>query len=153
MKNIYLAGPLFSDAERAFNQDLARMLRGAGYSVYLPQEHEQQLTPGYAARIFAEDVRRLNEADAIVAVLDGHDVDSGTAWECGYAYAGWSIPVFGFRTDFRTFGPEEKVNLMVQECCEGIYDTLANLLQAMEEYSSARESVAVDGFGSSLPTA
>ena len=38
---IYLAGPLFSTAERNFNNDLTSMLRDKGYKVWLPQEFEQ----------------------------------------------------------------------------------------------------------------
>ena len=46
-------------------------------------------------------------------MLDGVDVDSGTAWEIGYAYAKGK-PVFGLRTDFRTLGIEGTVNLMIE---------------------------------------
>jgi nucleoside 2-deoxyribosyltransferase len=34
---IYLAGPLFSHAERRFNAHLAGRLEAAGFSVFLPQ--------------------------------------------------------------------------------------------------------------------
>jgi nucleoside 2-deoxyribosyltransferase len=37
----------------------------------------------------------------MVAILDGSQVDDGTAWEIGYAYAR-GLPVWGLRTDFRT---------------------------------------------------
>ena len=37
-KHIYLAAPLFSDAERAFNLVLRDLLTSQGYPVYLPQE-------------------------------------------------------------------------------------------------------------------
>ena len=37
---IYLAGPLFSSAEREWNQRLAALLRGFGHEVFLPQEKE-----------------------------------------------------------------------------------------------------------------
>ena len=46
-------------------------------------------------------------------VLDGVDVDSGTAWEIGYAHA-LDKPVYGLRTDFRTLGIEGTVNLMIE---------------------------------------
>jgi nucleoside 2-deoxyribosyltransferase len=54
----------------------------------------------------------LNSSDIVVAVLDGVDVDSGTAWEIGYAYAKGK-PVIGLRTDFRTLS-DGVVNLMVE---------------------------------------
>jgi nucleoside 2-deoxyribosyltransferase len=93
---LYLAGPLFSASERAWNEELARALRDAGHEVYLPQEQE----PGTdAAGIFATDVGGIDSADALVAIIDGSDPDSGTAWEVGYAYG--KKPVILVRTDFR----------------------------------------------------
>jgi nucleoside 2-deoxyribosyltransferase len=93
---IYFAGPLFSAAERAWNDELARALRDAGHDVFLPQDQEPGLdAPG----IFANDVGGIDAADALVAIVDGVDPDSGTAWEVGYAYG--TKPVILVRTDFR----------------------------------------------------
>jgi nucleoside 2-deoxyribosyltransferase len=94
---IYLAGPLFNIAERNFNQELTRLLRDKGHQVWLPQEFEQRtLTPG---EIFAKDVEGIDWADVVLANMDGPDPDSGTCWECGYAFR--KKPVVLFRTDFR----------------------------------------------------
>jgi nucleoside 2-deoxyribosyltransferase len=94
---IYLAGPLFSTAERNFNSELAKLLRVKGHQVWLPQEVEQRtMTP---KQIFAKDVEGIDWADVVVANMDGPDPDSGTCWECGYAYR--KKPVVVFRTDFR----------------------------------------------------
>jgi nucleoside 2-deoxyribosyltransferase len=94
---IYLAGPLFSIAERTFNDELARLLRDKGHEVWLPQEFEQRtMTP---SQIFAKDVEGIDWADVVVANMDGPDPDSGTCWECGYAYR--KKPVILFRTDYR----------------------------------------------------
>ena len=94
---IYLAGPLFSTAERNFNNDLTSMLRDKGYEVWLPQEFEQMtMTP---KQIFVKDVEGIDWADVVVANMDGSDPDSGTCWECGYSYR--KKPVILFRTDFR----------------------------------------------------
>jgi len=94
---IYLAGPLFNAAERSFNNKLARLLRDKGHEVWLPQEFEQLTMT--SKQIFAKDVEGIDWAEAIVANMDGADPDSGTCWECGYAYG--KIPVVLFRTDFR----------------------------------------------------
>jgi nucleoside 2-deoxyribosyltransferase len=80
---IYLAGPLFNTAERHFNSELTKLLREKGHEVWLPQEFEQS----------------IDWADVVVANMDGPDPDSGTCWECGYAYR--KKPVIVFRTDFR----------------------------------------------------
>ena len=94
---IYLAGPLFSTAERDFNARLAQLLREKKHEVFLPQESEQgSMTP---KQIFDEDVRGVDWAEVVVANMDGPDPDSGTCWECGYAYGKKHIVVF--RTDFR----------------------------------------------------
>lgn len=101
---LYFAGPLFTAAERAWNAELATALRANGHEVLLPQENG----PGKdAPGIFATDVAGLDWADAVVAVMDGPDPDSGTAWEVGYAYRKMAIVLL--RTDFRveagTAGP------------------------------------------------
>jgi nucleoside 2-deoxyribosyltransferase len=93
---LYFAGPLFSAAERAWNAEIVAELRAAGHEVFLPQEQE----PGRdAAGIFATDVGGIDWAAALVAIMDGPDPDSGTAWECGYAYG--KKPVILVRTDIR----------------------------------------------------
>jgi|ERR1700722_1351474 len=58
--------------------------------------------------------RLLGRADAVLAVLDGSDVDSGTAAEIGFATA-QQIPVVGFRSDRRQTGENDgcPVNLQV----------------------------------------
>jgi len=38
MVTIYIAGALFSQAEREFNKKLQHMISEAGFSVFLPQE-------------------------------------------------------------------------------------------------------------------
>jgi nucleoside 2-deoxyribosyltransferase len=94
---VYFAAPLFSAAERAWNDELAAALRDGGHEVFLPQEQE----PGMdAAGIFATDVHGIDWADALVAIMDGSDPDSGTAWECGYAYG--KKPIVLIRTDIRS---------------------------------------------------
>ena len=62
------------------------------------------------------DVAALDWADMVVACMDGPDPDSGTAWECGYAYAKGK-PIVCFRTDFRISGDTKGApyNLMLTE--------------------------------------
>jgi nucleoside 2-deoxyribosyltransferase len=94
---LYFAGPLFTTAERAWNAEVTSALRAAGHDVFLPQEQE----PGKdGPGIFATDVGGIDWADGLVAIMDGPDPDSGTAWEVGYAY-GTRKPVVLVRTDLR----------------------------------------------------
>jgi len=97
---IYLAGPLFSSAEREWNQRLAGLLRQFGHEVFLPQEEEPRELSARA--IFETDRQGIDDADVVVAVMDGPDPDAGTAWECGYAYG--KKPIVLIRTDFRRLG-------------------------------------------------
>ncbi len=93
---LYFAGPLFTAAERDWNVALAGALRDAGHEVFLPQEQE----PGKdAPGIFSTDVGGIDWADALVAIMDGADPDSGTCWEVGYAYR--KKPIVLVRTDLR----------------------------------------------------
>jgi len=57
----------------------------------------------------------IRSAAGVLAILDGDDVDSGTAAEIGYA-AALSRPVVGLRSDLRISGDNEAtlVNLQVE---------------------------------------
>src|SRR6478609_11288200 len=98
---IYLAGPLFTTAEREFNTQLAVRLRSLGHELFVPQENPESERTGKA--IFLKDLAGLDWADGVVAIMDGADPDSGTCWECGYAYA-TKKPVVLFRSDIRRAG-------------------------------------------------
>lgn len=94
---LYFSGPLFSTPERAWNSEVTAALRAAGHDVFLPQEKGPDKD---GPSIFAIDVGRIDWADGLVAIMDGPDPDSGTAWEVGYAF-GTKKPVILVRTDFR----------------------------------------------------
>ncbi len=136
---IYLAGPLFTDAERDFNVVLAAALERDGHTVFLPQRDSPQsdTNAGHTARTFACDVRGLSEADAVVAVCDGIPMDDGTAWEVGYAYAR-GIPIVGLRTDSRIVGPDERVNLMIQESVTTLVGATADVVAAVRGLKRVR---------------
>lgn len=97
---IYLAAPLFTSAERGWNKQLEQLLIQTGHEVFLPQDKE--FTVRTAKAIAETDRAGLDWADVVVAVMDGPDPDSGTSWECGYAYG--KKPVLLLRTDFRSSG-------------------------------------------------
>lgn len=97
---IYLAAALFTSAERAWNKELELLLLRAGHEVFLPQEKESSKRTAEA--LFDGDRAGLDWADVIVAIMDGPDPDSGTSWECGYAYG--KKPIVLVRTDFRSSG-------------------------------------------------
>ena len=129
---LYLAAPLFSEAEHAFNLALAEALSAAGHDVYLPQRDTPRVDG--AARttaVFRANLAALSNADAVVAVCEGPQVDDGTAWEVGYAY-GRNIPVYGLRTDVR-IGPQldERINLMILESLNELSPSIPQLIHTL----------------------
>ncbi|MEJ0077191.1 MAG: nucleoside 2-deoxyribosyltransferase [Alphaproteobacteria bacterium] len=96
------------------------MLRERGHEVWLPQEFEQRSMT--ARQIFLKDVEGVDWAEAVVANMDGPDPDSGTCWECGYAYG--KKPVIVYRTDFREADEPDKApfNLMLTESAAAAVD-------------------------------
>lgn len=103
---VYLAGPLFSEAERGFLDACARTLRAAGFDCFVPHEHEAAALT--ARGVFELDCRKgLATANALVAWLDGPMVDDGTACEIGLFRglmeegAAWRKGILGLATDLR----------------------------------------------------
>ena len=86
---IYLAGPLFSDAERNVLDTVAARLRAEGFDVFVPHEQfaEQKFmrSDGDAAAdaVYAVDLAGVMGANAVLAWLDGTQADDGTAVEIG----------------------------------------------------------------------
>jgi nucleoside 2-deoxyribosyltransferase len=131
---IYMAGPLgFSEAGRHFYHTvLVPFVRGLGYEVLDPWtltdarkiEAVQAMPEGPERRqawrdlnqeIGATNVAAIDAAHGVVAVLDGVDVDSGTAAEIGYAFSRGKL-IVGYRGDFRLSADNEGsiVNLQVE---------------------------------------
>jgi nucleoside 2-deoxyribosyltransferase len=134
MRTVYLAAPLFSEAELDFNRMLRDQIKMSGFNVFLPQEDSNNVKDrdDRQSIIFSKNEAAIEKSDIIVAVVDGADVDSGTAWEIGYAYARGK-PILGLRTDFRTLGIEGTVNLMIERSvvlCMSIRELL-NRLKSM----------------------
>jgi nucleoside 2-deoxyribosyltransferase len=129
---LYLAAPLFTEAERAFNLVLAQALEAEGHQVYLPQRdtHSTQ-APDRTTTMFYANLAALRKADAVVAVCDGSQVDDGTAWEIGYAY-GKNIQILGLRTDTRIVQrADEPINLMILESLSELLPTIEQLVHAI----------------------
>jgi nucleoside 2-deoxyribosyltransferase len=132
---VYLAAPLFSDAERTYNLVLRDLLAADGYQVYLPQETGEGVEgAGRDGAIFESHISALDAAGCVVAVCDGADTDSGTAWEIGYAVAK-GIPVIALSTDRRRPEAGRRVNLMIQESAE-VVGTMEGVLTALRSIRS-----------------
>ena len=123
--DVYLAGPLFTPYQRSFLDDLASRLRANGLEVFVPHENllEGPLSPGL---VFDTDIEGLRSAAIVLAVLDGAEIDDGTACEIGIfsellRTGGRRGGIVGLVTDIRALrgaqdGPQ--LNLFVRGCIE-----------------------------------
>ena len=113
--NIYFAAPLFTMAEREFNKKLANAIeeKDKEINIFLPQEHSvfDEYGEFLSKETFDSDLKAIDDCDLVLAILDGSDADSGTCYECGYAYNRKKI--LGIRTDFRS-GEEDGLNVMLR---------------------------------------
>ena len=145
-KLVYVAGPLFSEAERTFLEKIVNKLAEVSgldpvADFFLPHRDGGELGKGpMRADIFDLDTVNLNSAKVIVALLDGQDVDSGTCIELGYAYA-HGKKVFGILTDFRAYCTDDqephRPNLMVWGTCEKgktLFHQIEPLAHAFKDY-------------------
>lgn len=136
---IYLAGPLFSEAERSFNLRTAQSLEQAGHKVYLPQRDSHKAAGGdRTGGLFRQNVAALKQANVVVAICDGAQVDDGTAWEIGFAY-GNGIHVYGLRTDTRIVQQaDEPINLMILKSVQALTSSAEDLLTRLNSEASTR---------------
>ena len=97
MKKVYLAAPFFNELELKNMWYVADLLQKSNYDVYIPQKLKienawNMSNKEWAKAVFEEDIKALDMADNVVLMNYGINMDSGTAWEGGYAFAK-SIPV------------------------------------------------------------
>jgi nucleoside 2-deoxyribosyltransferase len=147
-KRIYLAGPLFSEAERAWARDIKRKIEEAAKNKnaevkviwpyeLTPEKRIKKLKNKAKLEIFKKCASHLKDSDILVAVLDGTQVDDGTAWEIGYFYKNKKpkSKIYGIRTDFRKAGETRysKVNSMIEVSCDEIVDTPRKLIERIKK--------------------
>lgn len=109
-KMVYIAGPLFSQAELAFNENVDRRLRDWGYDTFLPQRDGNKLSDLLAGgrsredavkTIFDLDVKQIEKSDILLLIMDGRVPDEGACVELGIAYA-LNKECIGLKTDSRS---------------------------------------------------
>ena len=88
---IYLASPFFNDKELDYYKKVLNILEKKNLTVYAPLKNEisreNKTKEQWAKLTFSKDVEEINKADAVVMLFYGLYSDSGTSWECGYAFA------------------------------------------------------------------
>ena len=80
---VYVAGPLFSEAERAWLDALAARLRAEGFDCFVPHEKFAELANVTLEEVYRIDSDGVRSANALVAWVDGPMCDDGTACEIG----------------------------------------------------------------------
>jgi len=136
-KHAYIAGPLFNEGERWFDEQIEQCASQAGMTTFLPARDglEGKIKgPDNICRIFAEDRDAIDAADIVVANLNGITTDDGTAWEIGYAYAKGKHLV-GIYTDWRTQFADQVVNLMIECSLNKLVRSLDELRTYLNEYA------------------
>ncbi len=137
----YIAGPLFNDAEKAFNLKVDALVQSLGIITYLPQRdggesirmiREGQPPERVRRRLFELDVSEVRACDLFICILDGRVPDEGTCVELGMAYI-LEKECIGYQTDSRRFALDYN-NLMIENALNGglalSLDELSNLVKA-----------------------
>jgi len=146
----YIASPLgFTEAGRHYYQEIlipqlsSRLQLLDPWSLVTAEEYQQAIVAGeadkLAKRIGQRNKEMLDQAQLLIAILDGQEVDSGVAAEIGYATAR-EIPCLGLRTDLRQAGEAGAiVNLQVEafilESGGHVVGSLRDLLGAVDTLS------------------
>jgi nucleoside 2-deoxyribosyltransferase len=143
---VYFAAPLFSEAEKQYNEAVVELLEAEGHSVFLPQRDGLEgidslirTEPDVAdpadamQKIFELDYGEVRNADVVTALLDGQIPDEGVAVEIGLAYA-HDVPVVGLKTDIRVHAQDEPLKAMVFAALEELTESPDALLEAVSRY-------------------
>ena len=146
-KRVYFAGPLFNEAERAYNLKIVSILEAHGYEVFLPQrdgflapELEGKTEEEKTEMIFAKDRDEVLKADILFMMLDGRVPDEGACVELGIAYASGKR-CYGFKGDARSVELDMDLNPMISGCFIKLFYNLdeGELIKSLEEYLEENE--------------
>lgn len=143
-RKIYLAGPLFSEAERRYNAKL-KVILNQYVDVYLPQEDGGLLVEMIAAGnpvehamrdVFHGDMNAIKDCDAFIMILDGRTIDEGAAFELGCAYT-IGKPCYGLKTDPRQllqYGDNPMIHIALLE----VFSDLSQLASWVKAFADER---------------
>ena len=111
---IYLASPFFNETELENVKKAEEILINREFNVFSPRLNEVRTDINsqpalWSKETFMNDRKFIDWADVMVMLYHGAYSDSGTAWECGYA--------FGTNTPVVVVHLGDDSNLMVHEGC------------------------------------
>ena len=146
-KRVYFAGPLFNQAEKEFNEEIAAVLEEYGYEVFLPQRDgieaaqlEGKSEEELIRMIFDLDSSEVKKADILFMNLDGRVPDEGACVELGIAF-GSGKRCYGFKTDTRAIELGLDLNPMISGCMVKVFKNYdgEQLIEEIKEYLSENE--------------
>lgn len=120
-KQVYLAGPFFTMAERWVVNQAREHLIEQGFKVFSPLH---DVGYGTAAEVAPADIEGLKRSDIVFALLDG--LDAGTVFEIGYARS-HDKPVVVFVQN----EAEEDLKMLVGTGCEIINDFVSAIYRTV----------------------
>jgi nucleoside 2-deoxyribosyltransferase len=141
---LYLAGPLFSEAELTYNRSIERLL-SKYFSVYLPQRDGNLfvdvISSGYTVneaqrQVFESDCNALADCGVFLLIMDGRVIDEGAAFELGLAYAQGKM-CCGLQTDPRRLLPHGN-NPMISSALSAVFSSTQELTMWCERRCTSR---------------
>lgn len=150
---VYFAGPLFTVYEREYISTCAVQLRENGLDVFVPHENNKPVDPddkrSIGKRCLDTDFGAISSSNAILALVNGTEVDDGTAAEIGIFHALMKQDpskkgIVALHDDWRTKagGEGKPLNLFVAGClkksgviCNNLPDALQQLMTWKNELS------------------
>jgi hypothetical protein len=154
---VYFAGPLFTIYEREYISRCAAQLREYGLDPFVPHENYKPPQPddkrSVAKRCLDKDFAAISEANAMLALINGTEVDDGTAAEIGIFYAlGLRDPskkgIVALHDDWRTKenGEGKPLNLFVAGCLEKGGAICHSLDEALRQLQTWQAELQQDGY-------
>lgn len=127
---LYLAGPLFTEAERSFNETLRDVL-SEFFEVFLHQEigligemTKYGIGPSESSRqIHHACMKPPKKCDIILIILDGMMVADSSAFELGITHMR-KVPKYGYLSDDRILPKSPSINPMIYFSLDKIFTYL-----------------------------
>ncbi len=153
---IYFAGPLFTDYERDFISKSAVKLRENGIDPFVPHESPKVEIPNDprspGKRCLDNDFAGISAGSAMLAIVNGTEVDDGTACEIGIFYTLMQTDptkkgIVALHTDWRTSetGEGKPLNLFVKGCLEKVGVIVHSLDDAVRQLKAWEAELQAEG--------
>ena len=117
-KQIYLAAPFFNPTQLATVEMVENLIEKCGIACYSPRKDgvlkamTAEERKAAAPKIFKLNCSNIVHSDGFLALLDEHD--TGTYWECGFAYYNQRYVTARYKTFAFTSG-SKVLNVMLRQ--------------------------------------